>query len=100
MASRNKLQEQVYTTLLQELTGCLTFQQLVNRLHAKPDWKHVSPFDLRGVLRIAGHAGRRGAGRVWPTHGSPATRSALRGSAAQGRHVPDRMASRSRRAVD
>ncbi len=50
MASLAVLQEHVYITLLREPTGCLTFQQLVDRLHAERDWKNLSPLDVRVAL--------------------------------------------------
>jgi hypothetical protein len=50
MADRAALREHIYIALLREPTGCLTFQQFVDRLQAEPEWKNVSPFDLRGAL--------------------------------------------------
>jgi hypothetical protein len=50
MANHAALREHVYITLLRESSGCLTFQQLVDRLRAEPDWKNVSPNDLRTAL--------------------------------------------------
>jgi hypothetical protein len=44
------LREHVYITLLREPTGCLTFQEFVDRLHAEPNWRNVTPNDLRGAL--------------------------------------------------
>ncbi len=50
MASHVALREHVFITFLREPGGCLTFQQLVDRLHAEPDWTTVKPIDLRAVL--------------------------------------------------
>jgi len=51
MTSRvSVLREHVYITLLRASTGCLTFQQLVDCLHAEPNWRNVNPLDLRGAL--------------------------------------------------
>jgi hypothetical protein len=58
-ASHAVLREHVYITLLREPTGCLTFKQFVDRLHAERHWKNVNPFDVRNalyeLLREPGH---------------------------------------------
>jgi hypothetical protein len=50
VAGDRVLQEHVCITVLREPSGCLTFQQLVDRLHAEPSWRNIQPNDLRGAL--------------------------------------------------
>jgi len=50
MVSRAVLREHVYITLLREPTGCLTFQQFVDRLQADREWKDINPIDVRTAL--------------------------------------------------
>jgi hypothetical protein len=51
MAIRGGLREHLYITLLRKPTGCLTFQQFIDRLHVEPAWTNISPFDLCIALR-------------------------------------------------
>jgi hypothetical protein len=50
MVSHAALREHVYITLLREPTGCLTFQQFVDRLQTERDWENVTPVDVRTAL--------------------------------------------------
>jgi hypothetical protein len=50
MASHAALREHVYLTLLREPTGCLTLEQVVDRLRAEYDSENLNRLDVRGAL--------------------------------------------------